>query len=169
MESIALNTENTAVYQLVEKLKEKGWKIASAESLTGGFVSAMITSVPGASEVFECGICSYSNRIKHKLVGVGEDVLEQFTEYSEETAMAMAKGVRELSGADIGIATTGIAGPGGGTKEKPVGTVYIGVSTKEKTAAVRLSIDSSQYDRRGIRLQTAQQAIALALSAADGI
>ena len=149
---------------LVEILKQRNLKIASAESLTGGLVSAMITSVPGASSVFECGICSYSNRIKHQLVGVEEDILRQFSEYSEETAMSMAKGVRELSGADIGISTTGIAGPDGGTPEKPVGTVYVGVSTKEITRAVRLSIDGNQYDRSGIRLQAAQQAIQLALS-----
>ena len=110
---------------LVKELKNRGLKIASAESLTGGMVSEYITKVSGASEVFECGICSYSNRIKHEILGVSEETLENYTEYSYQTACEMAQGVRRLSGADIGISTTGIAGPSGGTEEKPVGTVYI--------------------------------------------
>ena len=124
--------------RLVELLKEKGMKVSCAESLTGGLVSKLITDVPGASTVFECGVCSYSNRIKHEVLGVSDETLSSCTEYSEECASEMAEGVRRLSGADIGISTTGIAGPGGGTEEKPVGTVYVGISTKNVTMPRKL-------------------------------
>lgn len=110
---------------LVKALHEKNLKIATAESITGGLVSKRITEVSGSSEVFECGICSYSNNIKHSVLGVSQETLDTFTEYSAETALEMAKGVRRISGADIGISTTGIAGPNGGTDEKPVGLVYV--------------------------------------------
>ena len=81
--------------KLVDLLKEKGLKVATAESLTGGLVSERITSVAGVSEVFECGVCSYSNRIKHEVLGVPSEVLEKYTEYSPETAVEMAKGIRQ--------------------------------------------------------------------------
>ena len=121
--------------ELVKLLTEKNMMIAVSESLTGGMVSESITSVSGASKVFECGICSYSNRIKHKLLDVSEDTLRQYTEYSVETAKEMAQGVRMISGADIGISTTGIAGPSGALPGKPVGFTCIGISTAEKTYA----------------------------------
>ena len=91
--------------KFVELLKEKKLKAATAESLTGGLVSKRITEISGASQVFECGVCSYSNRIKHEVLGVPLEVLETYTEYSKETAVEMAKGIRRLSGADIGIST----------------------------------------------------------------
>lgn len=90
-------------------------------------LSQAITSVPGASEIFEMGIVSYSNRVKAKLLGVKEEILERYGAVSEQTAVAMAEGVLRQSGAQIGVAVTGIAGPTGGTKEKPVGTVYVSV------------------------------------------
>ena len=121
--------------QLVDLLKSKKMHISSAESLTGGMVSESITAVPGASEVIECGVCSYSNRIKHELLGVSLETLEKYTEYSIQTACEMADGVRRLSGADIGVSTTGIAGPSGALPGKPVGFTCIGISTAEKTYA----------------------------------
>ena len=143
---------------LVHELTEKKLKIASAESLTGGMVSEQITAVAGASRVFECGICSYSNRIKHELLGVPTEVLEQFTEYSKETAMAMAEGVRKLSGADIGIATTGVAGPDGGTKDKPVGLVFVGCTLKGHTVVKRCFFGG---DRQTIRYRAVREALSL--------
>ena len=134
--------------KFVEVLKEKGLKAATAESLTGGLVSKRITEISGSSEVFECGICSYSNRIKHEILGVPNDILEKYTEYSSETAVAMAEGVRRLSGADIGISTTGIAGPNGGTPEKPVGLVYVGISTKNHSFAKELHLSQNLPDER---------------------
>ncbi len=121
--------------QLVDLLKSKKMHISSAESLTGGMVSESITAVPGASEVIECGVCSYSNRIKHELLGVSLETLEKYTEYSIQTACEMADGVRRLSGADIGVSTTGIAGPSGALPGKPVGFTCIGISTAENTYA----------------------------------
>ena len=144
--------------KLVKLLKEKGMKASSAESLTGGLVSKLITDVSGASEVFECGVCSYSNRIKHEVLGVSSETLKSFTEYSEECAKEMASGVRRLAGADIGISTTGIAGPGGGSKEKPVGTVYVGISTKNDTNAYEFRM--GEY---GGRAEIRKAAVACAL------
>ncbi len=150
---------NKAVVRL---LRENNLKLATAESLTGGLVSDMITEVPGASEVFECGVCSYSNRIKSSVLGVPEEELEKFSEYSEETACRMAEGVRKLSGADIGVSTTGIAGPGGGTAEKPVGLVFIGISSSEGTKAVRYEFGrGSQNERVRIRKLAALNALEL--------
>lgn len=116
----------------VELLKEKKLKIAAAESCTGGLVSEKITEVPGASQIFDCGVCTYSNDIKHKLLHVREQTLQRWGAVSFQTAQEMAEGVKHLSGADIGVSVTGIAGPGGGSPEKPVGLVYIGFSFPEK-------------------------------------
>lgn len=151
--------------RFVELLKEKGLKAATAESLTGGLVSERITEVSGASQVFECGVCSYSNRIKHEILGVPGEVLEKYTEYSEETAAEMAKGIRRLSGADIGISTTGIAGPAGGTPEKPVGLVYIGISTEKNTFAKEFNFSSQAepVTRKDIRFLASSCAIFYAL------
>ncbi len=123
---------------VVPLLKEKGMKIATAESCTGGLLSQKITAIPGSSEVFECGVVSYANRIKHELLGVQEELLERYGAVSEQVAAAMSEGVLRLSGADIGVGITGIAGPGGGSAEKPVGTVYISVAVKGQETRTRL-------------------------------
>ena len=124
---------DTLQENVVETLMRKKLKVATAESCTGGLISERITRVSGSSEVFDCGICSYANEIKHKILGVSEETLSVLGAVSAETAIQMAEGVKKLSGADIGISTTGIAGPTGGTPEKPVGLVYCGVCTKNKT------------------------------------
>lgn len=113
---------------VVQLLKLGKYTLSTAESCTGGLLSELITSVPGASAVFETGVCTYSNRMKEKILNVPHSVLEQYGAVSSQTALAMVKGLRELSGADICISVTGIAGPDGGTAEKPVGTVWIGFS-----------------------------------------
>lgn len=135
----------------VKYLKEKGMKVAFCESCTGGYISKTITDVPGASEVFDCGMVTYSNEIKARLVGVSPITLKNHGAVSEEVAMQMAKGVRTLSGADIGISVTGIAGPDGGTDEKPVGLVYMGFSTKNTTITKKLMFKGN---REKIRLST---------------
>ena len=143
----SLNLEQT----VVKLLREKGKKIALAESCTGGYIAKRITDVPGSSEVFEYGIVSYSNEVKMKLLGVKSETIEQFTEVSEQTAAEMAEGVRLLSGADIGISVTGISGPGGGTEDKPVGLAYIGFSHSGGTYVHEVrtgrSLDSREYNR----------------------
>lgn len=150
---------------LVRELKSKGMKISTAESLTGGLISKRITEVPGSSEVFECGICSYSNRIKNEILGVSKKTLETYTEYSAETAKEMALGVRKISGADIGISSTGIAGPDGGTKEKPVGLVYVGISTENNTYAKELRLGKGFDNERDlIRYTASSHALNLAIN-----
>ena len=131
---------DTLQEDVVKKLMEKGLKVATAESCTGGLVSERITRVSGSSEVFDCGICSYANEIKHKLLGVSETTLTVLGAVSAEAAVQMAEGVKKLSGADIGVSTTGIAGPTGGTPEKPVGLVYVGVCTSREAYAIRLNL-----------------------------
>ncbi len=135
---------DTLQERVVEKLMRKNLKISTAESCTGGLLSERITAVSGASEVFDCGICSYSNEIKHKILGVSQETLSVLGAVSSETAMQMAEGVRRISGADIGVSTTGIAGPTGGTPEKPVGLVYVGICTDKKTYALRLSLGGNE-------------------------
>lgn len=124
-EYISVNLDKT-VTNVVELLKDMRLIAASAESCTGGLLSERITSVPGASDVFELGICSYSERIKHRLLGVSDETIEKYGVVSEEVALEMVRGLKKVSGADVCISVTGIAGPGGSTAEMPVGTVYIG-------------------------------------------
>ena len=112
---------------VVRLLTENGLRVAAAESCTGGLTAQKITSVSGASECFDCGVVTYSNEMKHKLLGVSTSTLEKFGAVSDETALEMCRGVCLLAGADFGIGITGIAGPGGGTEEKPVGLVHIGI------------------------------------------
>lgn len=122
--------EGELPYLLVNKLKTNSKKIATAESCTGGLISKMITDQSGASAVFDCGVCSYANCIKEKVLGVSRTDLETFGAVSPQVAAQMADGIRKLADADLGISVTGIAGPAGGTEDKPVGTVFIGVSLK---------------------------------------
>lgn len=151
---------------LVNILKEKGLKIATAESCTGGLISKMITDVSGASAVFDCGVCSYANNIKEKVLGVSGADLAAKGAVSAEVAAQMAEGVRALSGADIGISTTGIAGPTGGTALKPVGTVYIGVSAMDKNYAVLANLAAKNNTRDKIRQSAALLAIYCGFKAA---
>ncbi len=149
---------------LVAALKERGMKIASVESCTAGLISKIITDAPGSSDVFDLGITTYSNEMKTKMVGVPEEILASHGAVSPETARAMAEGIRRVSGADIGVATTGIAGPGGGTPEKPVGLVYTAIATKDGTEVTRLLIDRPGADRDYIRRKAAETVLTNVLS-----
>ena len=148
---------------LVEALTRAKKRIATAESCTGGMVSAAITSVSGASAVFDCGVCSYANFIKHKVVGVRDETLSTYGAVSEKTAAEMARGIRLLAGADIGISTTGIAGPLGGSQYKPVGLVYIGVSTEIGLRAEKMLLGENSADRERIRQLAVSAALYFAL------
>lgn len=149
---------------VVKKLMERKLKLATAESCTGGLISKRITDIPGSSEIFNLGVCSYSNEMKSKILGVSEKTLETFGAVSEQTVLEMARGVRKLSGADIGVSSSGIAGPGGGSQDKPVGLVYIafdglGVSTTRK-----LNLSSRlKNDRKNIRYLASSHALYLIL------
>lgn len=127
-------TEDEPIENVVAKmLIEKNLTISTAESCTGGMIASALINYPGVSKVFLEGAVTYTNEAKHKRLGVKEETLKKYTEVSAETAKEMAEGIANNAGTDTSIVTTGIAGPGGGTKDKPVGLVYIGVYVKGKT------------------------------------
>ena len=140
-----------------EKLLQRKWRVATAESCTGGGVAAAITAVPGSSQWFEYGIVSYANSAKEKLLYVNPHTIQQYGAVSDAVALEMVGGVLELSKADIAVAVSGIAGPTGGTLEKPVGTVLIswGLATGER--------DSTLNFFSGDRVHIQQQAVTEAL------
>ena len=142
---------------VVETLAERKMTVATAESCTGGMLSQTITAISGASDVFECGACTYANRIKHKLLGVKDETLEKYGAVSSETAAEMAQGIRDYAGADIGISVTGIAGPTGGTKEKPVGTVYVGAACADGVYVQKLVLINRTRDT--VRASSVQYAL----------
>ncbi len=151
-------------YALVKALMEKHLTVSTAESCTGGLVSQMITKVSGASEVFGFGVCTYANEAKIKLLGVNEKTLEKYGAVSEQTACEMAKGVKALSGSDIAVSLTGIAGPAGATDEKPVGLVYLGVAVKDRVYAKKLLLAQHKApEREYIRKLAAKNALKTAL------
>ena len=149
-------------YTLVNALKEKKLTIACAESCTGGLIAKSITDVGGCSSVFLGGVVAYANEIKENILGVSDETLKKYGAVSEFTAMEMANGVRRICGSDIGISTTGIAGPDGGTEEKPVGTVYVGFSYKDTTIAFNLKLDPT-LSRDEIRTQTVEKILSFTL------
>lgn len=144
--------------KFVSELKRRGFTVTTVESLTGGMIASTIVSVPGASEVFREGYVTYCDEAKHKLVGVSLDTLRIKTAVSEETAREMAEGGRSRADSSLALSATGIAGPDGGTEEKPVGLVYIGCATKEKTEVRRLLLKGTRME---IRMQTVYEAISL--------
>lgn len=137
-------------------LNEKKLTIATAESCTGGFIAHNLTNISGSSNYFDSGIVSYSNNSKKELLHVSRNLLEEYGAVSEPVAKAMAEGVRKLSNTDIGLSTTGIAGPTGGTKEKPVGLVYIGISTKKDTVVKKFNF---KKNRIGNKIATCNAAL----------
>ncbi|HOF56826.1 MAG TPA: CinA family protein [Syntrophorhabdaceae bacterium] len=139
-------------------LKERGLKIAVAESCTGGLISSRITDISGASDYFEAGITTYSNVSKIRLLNVPKDTIDRYGAVSEETAKAMAEGVKKTVHADIGVSVTGIAGPTGGTEGKPVGTVFIGLATKKATYVRKFFFDGNRLE---IRRKTSDAAFML--------
>lgn len=132
---------------VVRELLRKGKTLATAESCTGGLLSKRITDVSGASQVFEMGAVTYANRIKEQVLGVSHQTLEEHGAVSPQTAAQMAEGIRRAAGSDLGIGITGIAGPGGGTPEKPVGLVYIALSDGETTWVRRMNPGSAGRPR----------------------
>jgi nicotinamide-nucleotide amidase len=147
--------------KLVRVLMERGFKVTTAESCTGGLVAAAITDIAGASAVFDRGFVTYSNAAKHTLLGVPEDMLEAHGAVSEPVARAMAEGALRVSMADISVAVTGIAGPSGGSPGKPVGLVHFACSTHDVTVHRRVVFQQST--RPGIRAAAVDQAICLML------
>ena len=149
--------------EVVDANRAAGRRIAIAESCTGGLVSAALTEIPGSSEVFEAGYITYSNAAKIAQLKVSEEVVETFGAVSVATAWAMARGALAASEADVAVAITGIAGPGGGTASKPVGTVVFARAERDADPA-RIVADQKLFDektRSGVRLQAALCALEL--------
>lgn len=157
--SYIYSTEGESMEETVVKLlARKGKTLSTAESCTGGIIAAKLTNIPGSSEVFDRGVVTYSNQSKMDLLGVKSQTLEIHGAVSSETAGEMAEGIRRASGTDIGVSITGIAGPGGGSKEKPIGLVYIGLSDEKETKTWEFSFTG---DRNRIRQMTAMTALNL--------
>ena len=149
--------------EVVEANRKAGRRIAVAESCTGGLVSSALTEIPGSSEVFEVGYVTYSNAAKIGQLKVSEEVVETFGAVSVATAWAMARGALAASEADVAVAITGIAGPGGGTPSKPVGTVVFARAEREADPA-KIVADQKLFkneNRAGVRLQAALCALDL--------
>lgn len=149
--------------RVVKLLQEKKWKISTAESCTGGAVAAMLVNVPGASDVFDEGFITYSNKAKHKYLGVKKSTLKEHGAVSKKTAKEMCGGLCKATGAQVGVGITGIAGPGGGTPEKPVGLVYIGVCVNGEITVKKCLFSGS---RSQVRLQSVQTALEMVLECA---
>lgn len=146
------------IAEVVKLLKEKKLHISTAESLTGGMLASCIVDVPGASEVFEEGYITYSDAVKHKVLGVNADDLEKYTAVSSVVAKQMAEGTAKVSGSDITVATTGYAGPDAAEDGTPAGTVYICVFYKGMADARKYSFDGS---RNSVRQHTVEEAVKL--------
>ena len=145
----------------VQILMEKGYDITTAESCTGGMIAATLINVSGISEIYKEGYITYANEAKQKLLGVKKETLNTFGAVSEQTAYEMALGAAKAADARVSLAVTGIAGPGGGSEEKPVGLVYIGCNIDGN---VTVSKNLFQGDRLTIRKQATQKAMALLLT-----
>jgi PncC family amidohydrolase len=146
--------------KVVRQLVKHSLSLCTAESCTGGLVAGRITSVSGASGCFEGGFITYSNTAKVRLIGVPETLIERCGAVSDETARAMAEGARGKLGTDVSVAVTGIAGPAGGTPDKPVGTVYIAVARKGMTSVRKFLFAGT---RHRIRTQTTEEALKFVL------
>ena len=154
---------NKVADHLVELLKARGLTCATAESCTGGGVGSAITAVPGSSAVFMGGVISYANEVKRDVLGVSDHNLQTVGAVSPEVAAQMADGVRRLLKTDLAVSLTGIAGPDGGSAEKPVGLVWFGLSTKDGTRTEKVIFSG---DRAQVRAQAVVHALGMLTIAA---
>lgn len=157
--------------RVIEENRAAGRRVAVAESCTGGLVSAALTEIPGASDVFVAGLVTYADEAKIAMLGVAQDVVETFGAVSIATAWAMARGALARTEADVAVAITGIAGPGGGSERKPVGTVVFARARAgdDPDKAVTDHRAYGDLGRAGIRLQAALCALELMLPSADDL
>lgn len=165
--AVAPATEGEATLEgvAIRGLLQKSKTVACAESCTGGLIAKRLTDIPGSSAAVKGGFVTYTNEMKMSMLGVSPDTLDRYTAVSEQTAAEMARGARLRTGADIAISTTGYAGPGGGTEDCPVGTVFVGISTEagERVTRLRLSPDRSRDYIRTLAASNALNALRLAL------
>ena len=151
---------------LLAVLRARSWKLATAESCTGGLIAALLTEIAGSSDVYERGFVTYSNSAKVGLLNVDYEIIHQYGAVSPEVAVAMAEGARRASAADVAVAVTGIAGPGGGSEKKPVGLVYIGIAAPGKPAAAH-EFRFGGIGRSNVRMKTVAAALPLIAEALD--
>jgi len=165
---MAEDTEASIEARLGDRLREEGSTLATAESATGGLVASRITDVPGASDYFDRGVVTYAYDAKRELLGVTREALDEHGAVSETVARQMARRVRDLSGTTWGLSVTGIAGPSGGSPEKPVGTVYLGVAYAAEwgSGASYAAVERHEFDgdRATVKAKAAEGALALLLS-----
>jgi nicotinamide-nucleotide amidase len=147
--------------ELITLCRSRQLMLVTAESCTGGLIAGLITSVPGSSDVLECGFVTYSNAAKTRMIGVPASLIVQHGAVSEPVARAMAEGALATSGADIAVAVTGVAGPGGGTAAKPVGLVHCAAARRGQTTQHR-KLELGSIGREDVRLQTVAAAIDMA-------
>ncbi len=147
--------------EIGSKLTRAGWRLATAESCSGGLIGHLLTEIPGSSAYYQGGLIAYNNAVKSDLLGVAAATLVDFGAVSEPCAIEMAGGVRRLLGTEVAIATTGIAGPGGGSDHKPVGLVYIAIATP---AGARCAKHVFGGDRTRIKEATTIQALEMLLA-----
>jgi nicotinamide-nucleotide amidase len=153
--------------ELVDLCQELGLQVTTAESCTGGLLGGLLTSIPGSSKIYDCGFITYSNRAKRDVLGISSALLRAHGAVSAEVARAMAENALKLSGADLAVAITGIAGPGGGSEDKPVGLVHFG--TAHKQAGLSGHVERfGDLGRDQVRLQSVRMAIGLLLGLVKG-
>jgi nicotinamide-nucleotide amidase len=159
-----LKAFETEVLALAETLRQRGWRLATAESCTGGLIAAACTAVAGSSDWFECGYVSYSNAAKTEMLGVDAALIAEHGAVSEAVARAMALGALQRARVELGVAVTGIAGPGGATPGKPVGTVWLAVAARGRPGAPEVTALRLQFD--GDRAAVRERTVRLALQRA---
>jgi nicotinamide-nucleotide amidase len=147
--------------ELIGRLRGAGLTLATAESCTGGLIAGLITSVPGSSDVMDCGFVTYSNAAKTRLTGVPAALIERHGAVSAEVARAMAEGALAHSTADVAVAVTGVAGPGGGSAQKPVGLVHCAAARRGRDTVTR-ELRLGDIGRQEIRIETVRVAVAMA-------
>jgi len=164
---VDLNAVEAEVLALADALRRRGWHLASAESCTGGLIAAACTAVAGSSDWFERGFVTYSNAAKIEMLGVDPGLIAAHGAVSEAVAQAMARGAVERAGVELGVAVTGIAGPGGATPGKPVGLVWLAVALRGTDAQIQVRAERLQLggDRSAVREQTVRQALKRLLEA----
>jgi PncC family amidohydrolase len=161
LDQVAIELARTAG----ERLRRAGWHVATAESCSGGLVGHLLTEIAGSSAYYQGGVIAYDNAVKRDLLGVNPATLERAGAVSEACAREMAEGARRVVGTEVAVSTTGIAGPGGGSPEKPVGLVYVAVATPGGTWCERYLFEK---DRTANKEQAARAALELLLAALDG-
>jgi len=158
------SVKDSLAQEIGRLLRNKNLSIATAESCTGGLISHLITNIPGSSDYFDRGYVTYSNDSKITLLGVKPETLENYGAVSKHVAKEMARGAMENAGTGIGLATTGIAGPGGGTEEKPVGLVYIGITDSDSLFAEKFNFSGGRLEIKDRAAETGLELLSNFLS-----